>query len=275
MNQKQRIDVANDTLDILDKGFYLNNKGQKVDIDPFQKYTIEQTEYFTPEALSKLVKNFISANNFNTKFEVTNETTCDAVRRLVAAGEKDVMALNFASAKNPGGGFLGGALAQEECIARASALYPSLLQVEDYYTTHRQIKTGLYSDRMIYSPAVPIFKDENGHLLDEPVCTTIITSPAVNAGVVRRDEGEEAQNSILSTMEKRIAKLLALSAHKQHLTLVLGAWGCGVFRNSPEDIAQLFKEALTGPFAGQFKKVVFAVYTNKEEMIDAFRVRFI
>jgi len=122
---------------------------------------------------------------------------------------------------------------------------------------------------------VPIIKDEGGNVLDEPVCVTIVTSPAVNAGVVRRDEGEEAQQIILPTMEKRISKLLALCAQKQHQTLVLGAWGCGVFRNDPKDIAQLFKEALSNQFAGQFKRVVFAVYTNNEEMIDAFRTRFI
>src|SRR3982750_1798389 len=215
MNQRKRVEIARDTLEILEKGFYLNEDGQKIDITELQQYAIGNTQYFTPEALKKLLKNYTSGNNFSTEYEVGNETTLDAARRLVAAGEKDVMCLNFASAKNPGGGFLGGALAQEECIARASALYPCLLQVEDYYTSHRQIRSGLYSDRMIYSPAVPVIKDEGGRLLNEPVCVAIVTSAAVNAGVVRRDEGSET-NSILPTMEKRIHKLLALCAHKQH-----------------------------------------------------------
>jgi uncharacterized protein (TIGR02452 family) len=61
----------------------------------------------------------------------------------------------------------------------------------------------------------------------------------------------------------------------QHTTLVLGAWGCGVFQNDPEEIAELFKEALTGPFAHQFKRMVFAVKTDKESIIDPFRKRFI
>jgi uncharacterized protein (TIGR02452 family) len=274
MNQRKRVEIARDTLDILEKGFYLNNDGQKIDVNELQQYAIGNTQYFTPEALEKLLKNFISGNNYTTEYEVNNETTLDAARRLIAAGEKDVMCLNFASAKNPGGGFLGGALAQEECIARASALYPCLLQVEDYYAWHRQNKSGLYSDRMIYSPAVPVIKDEGGQLLNEPVCVTVVTSAAVNAGVVRRDEGDRT-NSILPAMEKRVNKLLALCAHKQHDVLVLGAWGCGVFRNDPEQIAQLFNEALSGAFAGQFKKVVFGVKTNDESMIEAFRTRFL
>jgi uncharacterized protein (TIGR02452 family) len=273
MNQKKRIEIANDTLAILDKGSYVNQHGQQVDIAPLQQYAIENTEYFLPEALDRLLENTQQPNNFITQYEVTNETTCDAARRLVAEGEQNVMALNFASAKNPGGGFLGGALAQEECIARASALYPCLLKAEAYYTYHRKQGTCLYTDRMIYSPAVPIIKNEGGGLLNEPVCVTIVTSPAVNAGVVRQQEPHNA-DKILPVMQQRANKLLALCAHKQHTTLILGAWGCGVFRNDPEEIAELFKEALSTRFAGQFKRVVFAVYTNKEEMIDAFRKRF-
>src|SRR5688500_2570515 len=127
MNQRKRVEIARDTLDILEKGYYLNDDGQKIDINDLQNYAIDNTQYFTPEVLGKLLKNHTASNNFTTEYEVNNETTLDAARRLVAAGEKDVMCLNFASAKNPGGGFLGGALAQEECIARASALYPCLL----------------------------------------------------------------------------------------------------------------------------------------------------
>src|SRR5581483_1260737 len=131
----------------------------------------------------------VARGSHATVFEVKNETTIAAILRAPAAlGEP--CALNFASAKNPGGGFLGGALAQEECIARASGLYPCLLQASEYYTFHRNLETCLYSDHMIYSPAVPVIKNEEGELLPAPVCITIVTSPAVNAGVVRRNEIE-------------------------------------------------------------------------------------
>lgn len=212
-------------------------------------------------------------NNFTTAYEVVNETTLDAARRLAAEMNLPVLCLNFASAKNPGGGFLGGAVAQEECIARASALYPCLLTAKEYYTFHRQLNTCLYSDHMIYSPQVPVIKDEEGALLDKPVYTSIITSPAVNAGVIRRNEPSKI-NQILPVMEKRIKKLLALALHSQRNVLVLGAWGCGVFQNNPQDIAQLFYESLTGDFVNQFKKVVFAVKTNNDQMIAAFQNRF-
>jgi uncharacterized protein (TIGR02452 family) len=95
----------------------------------------------------------------------------------------------------------------------------------------------------------------------------------VNAGVVEENERSNI-DQIIPVMRVRIAKLLALCRHFNHDTLVLGAWGCGVFRNNPEDIAALFHEALHGEFAGQFRKIVFAVKTNKESIIKPFRKRF-
>lgn len=273
MRQSRRIEIAKDTLEILEKGFYNNSQGEKVDLTLLQKNAVDNTRLFKAEELEVLLNNTKKENSFQTQYEVVNETTCDAARRLVSEGVQDVMALNFASAKNPGGGFLGGALAQEECIARASGLYPCLLTAMEYYTYHRSVRTGLYSDQMIYSPAVPIIKNEDGQELEAPVCITIITSPAVNAGVIMRDEGGKT-DKIIPAMRVRIEKLLALSLNKKHPALVLGAWGCGVFRNDPEVIAQLFQEALTGKFANQFQRVVFAVKTNKERIIEPFRSRF-
>jgi uncharacterized protein (TIGR02452 family) len=273
MKQSTRREIAKDTLEILEKGFYINSKEERVDIDLIQKKAVENTRLYKPNELDELRAENKYANNFQTRYEVTNETTLDAVRRLAGEGEENVMCLNFASAKNPGGGFLGGALAQEECIARASGLYPCLLQANEYYEYHRKLNTCLYSDHMIYSPQVPILKTEFGNPLNEVVCTTIITSPAVNAGVVRRNE-ESNTDKIVPVMRKRIEKLLALCLHHQHTTLVLGAWGCGVFQNNPEEIAELFREALTGNFANQFKRVVFAVRTDKESIIEPFRMRF-
>jgi uncharacterized protein (TIGR02452 family) len=273
MKQSRRIEIAKDTLEILEKGFYNNSQGEKVDITGIQKNAVDNTRLFKPEELEELLNNKKKENSFQTQYEVTNETTLDAARRLVTEGVQDVMCLNFASAKNPGGGFLGGALAQEECIARASGLYPCLLTAMEYYTYHRKLGTCLYSDHMIYSPAVPIIKDEGGQELDKPVCVTIITSPAVNAGVIMRDEAGKT-DKIAPVMRVRIEKLLALCLNKKHTTLVLGAWGCGVFRNNPEDISQLFQKALTGKFANQFQRIIFAVKTDKESIIDPFSKKF-
>lgn len=274
MNQRERVAIAEDTLQLIEQGFYINNAGNRIEIQPTLQKAIGNTRLFTPGELADMWDDYQNNHAFDTSYEVTNETTLDAVRRLSAAGFTNVLCLNFASAKNPGGGFLGGAIAQEECIARASGLYPCLLTAPDYYSFHRKQSTCLYSDHMIYSPGVPIIKDESGGLLDEAVCTSIITSPAVNAGVVMEREVSN-RSEIIPAMRIRIEKLLALCVHYGHDTLVLGAWGCGVFRNDPEQIATLFREALQGSFNGQFRKIVFAVKTNKESIIDPFRRSFL
>src|SRR5262249_18471136 len=66
--------------------------------------------------------------------EVVEESTLAAARRLA---HENPVALNFASAKNPGGGWLGGARAQEESIARASGLVPCLESQPQYYAANR------------------------------------------------------------------------------------------------------------------------------------------
>ncbi|MBO9633125.1 MAG: TIGR02452 family protein [Chitinophagaceae bacterium] len=273
MNQQKRVEIANNTLEILNRGAYINKDGISIELRELQQFAVTHTKLYTPDQLDDLVT-VIPAARFETKFEVENETTLDAARRLVNEGEADPLCLNFASAKNPGGGFLGGALAQEECIARASGLYPCLLQAPGYYQYHRSVRpTLLYSDHMIYSPKVPVIKDEDGELLDAPVCTSIITSAAVNAGAIATNERSSLEK-IIATMETRIDKLLALCLHNKHEALVLGAWGCGVFHNDPEDISRIFRDALDGKYKGQFKRVVFAVKTNKESIIEPFRKRF-
>jgi len=72
--------------------------------------------------------------------------------------------LNFASAKNPGGGFLGGGSAQEESLARSSGLFPCINQMQQMYETNRAYRSCLYTDHMIYSPRVPVFRDDEGYI---------------------------------------------------------------------------------------------------------------
>jgi uncharacterized protein (TIGR02452 family) len=171
--------------------------------------------------------------------------------------------LNFASARHPGGGFLGGARAQEESLARSSGLYFSLNQCPEHYAFHRTQRTCLYSDRMIYSPACPVVRDDAGNWLPEPYVVDFITSPAPNAGAIRQNEPANCQY-IEPVLRERAGKILALAAYKQCDALVLGAWGCGVFKNDPGTVARIFGEylSLKGLYAGYFRQVVFSVYDS-------------
>ena len=164
-------------------------------------------------------------------------------------------ALNFASGKNPGGGFLRGAIAQEESIARSSTLIGGLKD-SPFYTTNRQQRSGLYTDGIIYSPEVWVFRDDHGHVLEEPYKGAFITSPAVNVGALSSGE----YGSVQEIMTRRSRRILEVAAHYQTEVLILGAWGCGVFGNRPRDVATMFADHLSGEFRGIFDKVVFPIY---------------
>lgn len=192
----------------------------------------------------------------DTRFEVSGESSLEAARRLAGP----VAVLNFSSARNPGGGYLNGAQAQEEALCRASALYTCLIGVREFYDHHRTHRDPFYTDRVIHSPAVPVFRDDRGRLLDTPYTVGFLTAAAPNAGVVLRTAPERAAE-LPGALAVRAERVLEVAAAHGYRRLVLGAWGCGVFRNDPAHVAGAFR-ALLGPggrFAGAFEHVVFGI----------------
>lgn len=266
--------IAQDTLDTLKRGQYTNSEGQVIHLAKALKYAQNNTKLYSPEASAVLLEQYPLDNPaFETQYQVTPESTLDAVRRLVEEGKETVLALNFASAKNPGGGFLGGSQAQEESLARSTGLYPCLLEAEEYYTINRKTSSCFYTDYIIYSPQVPLLKDDAGNYLPTLQKAGFITAPAVNTGVVKRQESERV-GDIPKAMKTRLAKVLAIAKENGHQQLVLGAWGCGVFQNDPKEVAQYFQEVLEGDFKGVFELVVFAIYAKDTRFIQPFQELF-
>ncbi|MBN9386863.1 MAG: TIGR02452 family protein [Chloroflexi bacterium] len=259
------VEVAQETLAITRQGEYLSKNGIHIHIAPDIGESIAGTRLYTPEHLAGLLgtRQEKSGVSGPPAVEITPETTAIAARRLYEAGMTGGVALNFASAKNPGGGFLTGAKSQEEDLARCSALYECLLPQTGYYEANRAYGSMLYTDYMIYSPGVPFFRDERLNLLDRPFLPAIITAPAPNAGEFLRREPDK-EKEIEVTLKRRAGMVLCLAAEQGHRTLVLGAWGCGVFRNNPAQVARAFAEWLSHPgFAGAFDLVVFGIYERE------------
>jgi uncharacterized protein (TIGR02452 family) len=266
INRNRAAQIAQDTLAIVDTGRYTNRAGRVVPLRHLIDAAKRGTVSYPPQAsLPRVVP-----SGRATRLEVTNETTLAAARRLVGEGHH-VVALNFASARHPGGGFLNGARAQEETLCRASALN-ECINGNAMYAHHAPLRGGMYTDYAIYSPGVPVFKDDDGEPLDEPYLCGFITAPAVNAGVLHDDE----RGRVRDEMGGRVRKVLAVAAGHGHDAAVLGAWGCGVFKNDPDLIAGLFRESLVGQFAGVFERVAFAVldFSPEEATIGPFRERF-
>lgn len=186
-------------------------------------------------------------------------TVLSAMQAL--AGGATMGVLNFASARNPGGGFTTGAEAQEESLARSSAIYPCLMKhFESFYKPNRNAQSGVYTHDLIYSPRVPVLRDEAGQLLNQPYLADFATVAAPNLGVMLKNYGREAERLAEHALRERIGRILHTFASNGAVNLVLGAWGCGVFGNRPSTVAALFDQHLQGRFRGRFNSVVFAVF---------------
>jgi uncharacterized protein (TIGR02452 family) len=275
VKRSERLAVAQQTVEIVEKGFYQLADGRVVDLKATTAKCLKETQYYPAKEMQELRLRTLEAPTpgFGTQIEVVNETTLSGANRLLASGSKHVAALNFASAKNPGGGFLNGSQAQEESLARSSALYASLQKAWAFYELHRTITSCLYTDAMIYSPGCPVFRDDAGSLLEAPYLISFITSPAPNAGAVATNSPDEV-SQIPDVLLRRSEFVLALAASHGYEDLVLGAWGCGVFRNDPAMVAGAFAHQLKGTWAGRFKRVVFSVLdtSHDRETFEAFKL---
>lgn len=181
-----------------------------------------------------------------------------------------IAVLNFASYKNPGGRFIDGSRAQEEALCHESTLYNVLKEFdESYYKPNRdRLNNALYHSNLLYVPRV-VFERDSIYAFSD-----VITCAAPNKGVAMR-YGKVSKERYLETLRERIDAVL-YSAYDNHVdTLILGAFGCGVFKNDPSDVAVIFKEFIDTKYNGVFKEIIFPIPQDKKRMnLDTFRKVF-
>ena len=261
--------LGRETVNILREGTYMSSSGHPVDLRAALASSVAGTLEYPPDSPGEGPR---KSRDASTKISVENRTVLELGRRMAATGP--VAALNFAAATHPGGGFLAGARAQEESIARSSGLF-ACLEGREMYKYHRPRQDAMYSDWVIYSPDVPVFRTDDGGLLDEPWMLSIVTCPAVNGLALERYQRFRLPE-VRAVMMKRTAKVLSVAANHDVRRFILGAWGCGAFGLDPEMMAGMFHDALAGPFRGVFDEVVFAVldWSPEERFIGPFRRAF-
>lgn len=252
----KNIKIAEETMAILKDKKYALPSGECVDISDNLDFAMKNTELYQ-------IDNNLIGFDFETdikQLEVVNEKATQTAARLMASGKTDIVALNFASAVNVGGGFLRGSSAQEEDLCRASGLYPCINanSMQDYYINNINSGDQYYTDDIIYSPEVPFFRDEYNNLLPKPFNLSIITCPAPNVSSMVSVDVKRLEE----TFYRRAFKILTVAAFANHKHIVLGAWGCGAFGNDANMVANAFLKALK--LTPVFETVSFAVYDTRE-----------
>lgn len=247
----KNVSIAKNTLEVIKNKSYTNLLGETVDLTDLIDDSVKNT------VLYQNSDGLIDRIGLSAKLEVTNETTANAAVRLAKEGKTNLVALNFASARNQGGGFLAGAMAQEEDLCRCSGLYACLKNKPQFYNDNILKDDTLYTDNIMYHPDVPFFRDSNYLFLDKPFTLSIITAPAPN----RNGAADLKDDEVQEVFERRIRKIYQVAMKHGHKNILLGAWGCGAFGNDPEMVCKAFLANLE---ATNFEFVSFPVYDYRD-----------
>ena len=265
MNKKELISVFNDTMDFVTTKFsgptLRAQMSTRIISDPED---FRGEKYYDDPAIIK----------------VTNRDTFTAAKEYAniinSTNEGFVGVLNFASSTNPGGGVTKGSTAQEECLCRCSNLYLTLYQekcIREYYNINKKYMSNLGSDAIIYSRNVYVFKDKDYNMLpvEDRFYVDVLTCAAPNLRENPRNQynSDASEEKLTLTDEelynihvKRARNILNVAIKNEDDYLILGAFGCGAFRNNPEIVAKAYKDVLQD-YMYCFKVIDFAIIDGK------------
>ena len=257
----ERIEVFQDTMD------WIKN-------DPVLSASIHIAKKNTTVFYEDDYPDFDASQNKETVITVSGDRSYQAAMKLHKENpDAKIAVMNFANAFHAGGGVTKGSSAQEECLCRTSTLYPLLYRRtlrDTFYKHHHNLNTPKASDSLVYTEGVIICKTDEDLPKRMPqedwVTVDVITiaapdlrdtsnihAPLVNGGTYMNNA------ELFGYHVKRAIHMLTCTAAKGADILVLGAFGCGAFRNDPEVVARAYKVALQ-EFPKVFEQIEFAVY---------------
>jgi len=207
-----------------------------------------------------------------TPVRVLNSDTIDAALSLASSASsstsKPVLVLNMANAYHSGGGWLRGALAQEEALCYRSSLSCTLKN--RYYP--------MSEAGGIYSPTVVVIRESmaQGHGLldltkpDDLPVVSVVSVAAIDGPKVSKDASgkeEYKHRADREVMKEKMRVVLRIAAVNRHRLLVLGALGCGAFGNPREEVVECWKEVFAEDEfrGGWWETVAFAVMEPGED----------
>jgi len=270
---KVRTDVYNHNRAIFNAWKYEAPSGKVIDLPVDRQELLDATKVYR----EKVSAAEVPANYKTTKTGCANEDCVVVAKSLIDQGRNPVV-LNLADAYHACGKYNSGSNAQEESLCRASTLSLTLYQ---YYNKMWAKKANVSLREQsaypmdihfggIYSPKVTVFRN-NGTtgfaLREEPFQTSIISVAALNFREghehnnleYRAADGDFTQEGE-GIMRDKIRTIYRIALLNGHDSIVLGAFGCGVFELKPELVSALFNETLEEKeFKGKFHTVVFAL----------------
>lgn len=254
-------------------------------LGPIYKTWIEELKGVWDSGLAEVTtdvnpKGITGSGEYKTQIEVI---PLDTISAAIAEHKKNptgkICILNFASYKNPGGGFMNGSLAQEEAICYCTNLYPNLAKNWVWYETHkRTLNRGAYSDECLVSHNVSVVAAEPGRLLpvEERFEIDVITcaAPNWNSAIRYSSDDTELLDKLFKAAFDRVKYVMKVLAEYNYDTVILGAFGCGVFKNDPRIIAEAFDYSLRELLPGKFSRVVFAIPDRSSSNYRTFAKQF-
>lgn len=165
-----------------------------------------------------------------------------------------VLVLNMASAYKPGGGVLNGKTAQEESLFRRSSAFLS----------HSEHLYPLSENTVLFTPKVTVIKDEKHEMLEHPFDVSMVTvsalrKPVLENGVYFEDD--------FNLMQRKIESIFKIGISKKVDCLVLGALGCGVYNNPPEEVSRIMSMMIQR-YGHHFSKIGFAILCVRDRDYD-------
>ena len=255
---------------------YWRNKEQRAQVA--KEHTEYMEQEFHDEIIDCVEESSIYSHcdspfsNFNnrkkeTEIILTDKDSVSAIFDYPSDSENKSMVLNFASYKNPGGMFIQGSSAQEESLCHESYLYNVLKEFDgSFYAYNRQNKNkALYTNRAIYSEYIRFMRDTD-------VFCDVLTCAAPNKTAAQK-YCNVTDRLNYSALKERIRFVIAVAALNKPDTLILGAYGCGVFGQNPFEVAKIFKD-IFDEYPRMFDRIVFAIPNRNSKNYEAFEAVF-
>lgn len=239
--RQKMVEIGNDTIKLSTAHYnpeHSERHNQKLDVSMIHKF-YQNSCHDSQQSDSKA------------KIVVKNMDTLVLTEELVAQGHYPLV-LNLASSFKPGGGFLSGAMAQEEELFRRTNYYMFL------NSDNQRLFYPLSPNEVILTNRVMIIKDQNYTPLGDKSFMADFLAVAAPKNPGLNANGSYSDKEIYQAFRERIESIFQLAILNGNKYLVLGSLGCGAYRNPPEVVVKIF-EKMIKKYSTNFDGIYFGV----------------